>query len=109
ALLFIRPKPDRSGTPSQVSVTERGVPEMAMEEPHGKDDLMAQADKRAPTGPGWRRDDERAAASAGPLAGPLAMNDLPSTEGRAKGAAAPKGEAFPEAPPVARRAAPAAA
>jgi TolA-binding protein len=101
ALLFIRPKPDRSGAPSQVSVTERGVPEQALDEPAPKDKAPL-ADNRMPPGtPSLHRDDERAAASASPNAGPLALNEPPS---EARKGGSPKTEGFAEAPPAAARA-----
>ena len=106
ALLFIRPKPDRSGAPSQVSVTERGVPELPFEEPRAKDEAAPLAVRRQ-WGAGPRRDDDRAAASSAPSGGALAMNEAPM-EGRAKGALG-KSETFAEAPPGTRARAPAEA
>jgi hypothetical protein len=90
ALLLLRHKPDRSGAPSQVSVTERGVPEVtAFDEPRAKGEQSGGiADGRQPSGPGWRRDDERpspaTAMSAAPAATPMALAEAPQAEGRAK-------------------------
>ncbi|HEX9297645.1 MAG TPA: hypothetical protein VF881_17505 [Polyangiaceae bacterium] len=72
SVIFLRVKPDRSGAPSRVSVTERGVPEQSAEELHPE--RFATPEERArgmraqPTGPGWRREDERPSASAAPFA-----------------------------------------
>jgi TolA-binding protein len=88
SVLVLRAKPDRSGAPSRVSVTERGVPEQAAEELHPDKDLTL--DGKLARGPGWdepapgrtaRRDEDRAAASAAPFASPppaVAMREGPT-------------------------------
>src|SRR5258705_1580435 len=48
SIIFVRAKPDRSGALSRISVTERGVPEQAAEEPRER--RSASADDRVAVG-----------------------------------------------------------
>lgn len=68
SVIFLRAKPDRSGALSRISVTERGVPEQAAEEPRS-DKKGGAADER-PTAGGRlaKRDDERGSGSPVPMA-----------------------------------------
>jgi hypothetical protein len=105
SVIFVRRKPDRSG-PSRVSVTERGVPEQAVEavpaERIGMPRTKSSAQRSA------RRDEDQP-KSGGPVfapapAAPPAPREAPGNEeGRvAKGAAEKSSEPFAEAPMPAR-------
>jgi hypothetical protein len=87
SITILRARPDRTGALSRISVTERGVPEQAAEDPRA-DKLVT--DDRSPAPLGGRiarRDEDRASASAAPLAAtPFAAAPPPGeAEGRAKG------------------------
>jgi hypothetical protein len=117
SLIFVRAKPDRSGAPSRVSITERGVPEQAPDD-RPWDRPMAQSHGTMPAPPGAaasplaRRDEERAKAPepvaaapapARPTAAEAKRSDgfQPAQPAAAAGAAAPKraDDLFAEAPP----------
>src|SRR3954453_533885 len=65
SVIFVRVKPDRSGAPSRVSVTERGIPEQAAEELHP--DKMSEFEaKSGGVSRSARRDEERAGPASPP-------------------------------------------
>jgi TolA-binding protein len=105
SVTILRARPDRSAASSRISVTERGVPEQAAEEPRTDKSL---ADDRVPALPPAgrlaKRDDDRAAASAAPP--PAFAAAPPPVELERKGGF-DKSEAFLEPKP--KSAAPAAA
>src|SRR6185503_17521201 len=85
SVIFVRRKPDRSG-PSRVSVTERGVPEQAVEEMR-PERIGVPRERPAPFGRSVRRDEERgngpyAATPPGVAAG--APREAPASEGEAR-------------------------
>jgi tetratricopeptide (TPR) repeat protein len=65
SIIFVRAKPDRSGALSRISVTERGVPEQAAEEPRERRPASVD-DREAVRGRFARREDERNAPAAPP-------------------------------------------
>ena len=83
SVIFVRRKPDRSG-PSRVSVTERGVPEQAVEEMRPERTGVPR-ERPAPFGRSARRDEER---GNGPYAAPpgaaAAAREAPASEGEAR-------------------------
>jgi tetratricopeptide (TPR) repeat protein len=102
SIIFVRAKPDRSGAQSRISVTERGVPEQAAEEPRERRPASAD-DRVSVAGRLARREDERNApvAPPSPTTAPFAV---PAPEAmHAEGEARPlrgldKSEAVPELP-----------
>jgi TolA-binding protein len=105
SLLFVRAKPDRSGSPSRVSITERGVPQQAPDErPWDRPVLQNRGTMPAPPGappgaapsPIARKDDERSKAAEPAAGAPVQL------AARSPGAAVPRGEGFQGAPPSAR-------
>jgi TolA-binding protein len=99
SVIFVRVKPDRSGSPSRVRVTERGVPEQAAGELHAE----------APPAEAWPAfrpalvDDRTVAVAPLATAAPPARDMANEAESRSA-RVAEKSEAFAEAPPAARRA-----
>jgi TolA-binding protein len=102
SVIFVRRKPDRSG-PSRVSVTERGVPELAAEEMRPERVGIARA-PAAPLGRSTRRDEERS-GSGGPYAvapaAAAAPKEMPEGEARAGKGAEKAADSYGEAPAVA--------
>jgi len=114
SLLFVRTKPDRSGAPSRVSVTERGVPQQAADE-RPADKAMAESRGVMPAPPAAvaalpaRKDEDKGKLVSGPVAvaptplparaptGAVQTDDLHAQAGRAAKAKAAD-EAFAEAP-----------
>jgi hypothetical protein len=72
SIIFLRSKPDRSGALSRVSVTERGVPEQAAEEPRA-DLKPGLGIDRMPASAKAKRDDERGGMPAPIAAAPTAF------------------------------------
>jgi hypothetical protein len=107
SVIFVRRKPDRSG-PSRVSVTERGVPEQAVEETR-PERVGIPRERPVPFGRSTRREDERG-GSASPFAAPppgvaaAAPREAPASEGdmRAAKGAEKAADSYGEAPAAAR-------
>jgi TolA-binding protein len=97
SLIFVRAKPDRSGAPSRVSITERGVPEQApADRPWDRPMLQSRGTIPAPPGaaasPPARKDEDRAKAPE-----PAAPAPVPA---RLAAAEAKRGEGFQPAQPA---------
>jgi hypothetical protein len=101
SVIFVRRKPDRSG-PSRVSVTERGVPELAAEEMRPERVGIARA-PAAPLGRSSRRDEERSGGGAPYAAAPAAAapKEMPEGEARAAKGSEKAADSYGEAPAVA--------
>jgi hypothetical protein len=100
SVIFVRRKPDRSG-PSRVSVTERGVPELAAEEMRPERIGMPREKSYGVAPRSARRDEEKSAPGGGVIAAapPPAAREAPEAEGRAqKGAAEKAADPFAEPP-----------
>jgi hypothetical protein len=94
SVIFVRAKPDRSGAPTRVHVTERGVPEHAGEMLGAAPPPMAGAPPASP----MAANDDRAAASSG-AASAYASRELAAAEPEQKLArGGDKFEGFAEAP-----------
>jgi hypothetical protein len=102
SITILRARPDRTGALSRVSVTERGVPEVAAEEPRA-DKPASEVPVLPPPGRIARRDESPPAAVApSPFAAP------PEGEGRSSKGLALDKESTAEAKPKSVAAAPAA-
>src|SRR5262249_15374081 len=97
SITILRARPERNAASSRISVTERGVPEQAAEEPRADKNLADdRVSARPPAGRLAKRDDDRAAASA--LPSPMvAAAPTVELEGRKMGF--DKSESAPEPKP----------
>jgi hypothetical protein len=86
SLFFIKAKPDRTGAPSRVRITERGVPQQGpddlrpLDRPWADNRALMPAPPSMPASPITRRDEERAKA-AEPSVTPPARPAAPARDG----------------------------
>jgi TolA-binding protein len=103
SLFLIRAKPDRSGAPSRVRITERGVPQQAPDEMRQWDRPAADnrgnmpAPPAAPAAPPARKDEERAKAAEPSVVAQAARPPAPAAFARGE---SPQGAPAAEPEPV---------